>query len=137
MTSSTTNRLRLVLRLNAVTSFAGGAIAAIAGPWVSETLGIDHVLITRAVGVGLIAFAAFVVWTSLQDDDRLLAETRLISLGDASWVAATAIVLLTGLLTTWGVVVAVAVGLAVADFGAAQWWLRSQALRHSGAPVSA
>jgi len=137
MTSSTTNRLRLVLRLNAVTSFAGGAIAAIAGPWVSETLGIDHVLITRAVGVGLIAFAAFVVWTSLQDDDRLLAETRLISLGDASWVAATAVVLIAGLLTTWGIVVAVAVGLAVADFGAAQWWLRSRALRGVVTPAAA
>ncbi|MEM9135289.1 MAG: hypothetical protein AAF962_05220 [Actinomycetota bacterium] len=133
----TTNRLRLVLRLNAATSFAGGAIAAIAGPWVSDTLGIDHVLITRAVGIGLIAFAAYVLWTSYQGDDRLLAETRLISLGDASWVVATAVVLVAGLLTTWGVVVAVAVGLAVADFGAAQWWLRSRALRGTAAPTAA
>ncbi len=112
---------------------AGGAIAAVAGPWVSDTLGIDQVLITRLVGVGLIAFALFVAWTSFQDDERLLAETRLISLGDASWVVATAVVLLAGLLTTWGVVVAVVVGLAVADFGVAQWWLRSRALRTVGA----
>ncbi|MEL7157690.1 MAG: hypothetical protein AAFN30_13960 [Actinomycetota bacterium] len=131
------DRLRLVLRLNALTSFLGGALAVIAAPWVSETLGIDHVTATRLVGVGLIGFALHVGWTSTRSERRLLAETRLISAGDAAWVLATVVVVALGLLTTWGVVVAAAVGLAVADFGLAQWWLRAKALAPGVAPAAA
>ena len=53
-----TDRLRLVLRLNAATSAIGGVLAAVSAGWVSETLGIDQVLITRLIGIGLILFAA-------------------------------------------------------------------------------
>ena len=123
-----THRLRLVLRLNATTSFVGGAIAAIAAGWVSETLGIDHVAITRIVGIGLILFAADIAHLSTRDRDRLLSETRLVSAADAAWVIATVVVLAAGILTTTGVVTAVVLGLGVADFGMAQLWFRSKAI---------
>lgn len=123
-----TDRLRLILRLNATTSALGGAIAAIAAGWVSETLGIDHVLLTRLVGIGLILFAADVAYVSTRDEKRMLAETRLISAGDGLWVLATIAVLAAQILTTTGVVVAILVGLGVADFGIAQLWLRSKIL---------
>ena len=123
-----TDRLRLVLRLNAATSFAGGAIAALAGPWVSETLGIDHVLITRLVGVGLVLFAADVLFASTRSPAKLVSEARLISAADFAWVVATVVVLATGILTTAGVVVAIVVGLAVGDFGITQLWMRRKIL---------
>lgn len=127
-------RLRLVLRLNAATSLLGGLVALAAGPWVSTTLGIDHVAITRLLGAGLIAFALHVLWTSTRREHRLLAETPMISAGDAAWVVATAVVIALGLLTAWGVAVAALVGLIVADFGLAQWWLRSRAIAAAVGP---
>ena len=131
-----THRLRLVLRLNATTSFVGGAIAAIAAAWVSETLGIGHVAITRLVGIGLMVFAADVAWISARDRDRLLSETRLVSAADAAWVVATIVVLATGILTTTGVIVAAVLGLGVADFGLTQLWLRKRALEEHGAVIA-
>ena len=122
------DRLRLVLRLNALSSLASGLVAAIAATWVSETLGIDHVAITRVVGVGLVAFAANVVYISTRGDARVLAEARLVSAADAAWVIATIVVLASGILTTAGIVIAAVVGVMVADFGALQLWLRARAL---------
>lgn len=124
-----TDRLRLVLRLNAATSLAGGAVAAVAAGWVSETLGIDHVAITRIVGIGLMLFAADVAFTSTRPEPKLLSEVRLVSAGDAIWVIATIVVLAAQILTTTGVVVAAVIGLAVADFGLTQMWMRSKAIR--------
>ena len=106
----------------------GGAIAAIAAGWVSETLGIDHVALTRVVGIGLMVFAADVAWVSTREPDRLLSETRLVSAADAAWVVATIVVVAAGVLTTTGAVVAAVVGLGVADFGATQLWCRAKAL---------
>lgn len=123
-----TDRLRTVLRLNAATSFIGGLIAAIDAGWVAETLGIDHVAITRTVGIGLVVFAAEVLYTSTRPTPKLLSEVRLISAGDAAWVVATVVVLAAGILTTTGVAAAVVLGLGVADFGITQLWMRSKAI---------
>lgn len=124
-----TDRLRLVLRLNAATSLAGGAIAAVAAGWTSETLGIDHVAITRIVGIGLILFATDVAFISTRPEPKLLSEVRLVSAADAIWVVATIVVLAAQILTTIGLVVAAVIGLAVADFGLTQMWMRSKAVR--------
>ena len=120
-------RLRTVLRLNATTSGLGGLVALAAAPWVSETLGIDHVALTAVIGAGLIVFAAAVVWISTQSDDRLVTGAAAVSAADAGWVVATVAVLAFGWLTTAGVVVAVALGVVVADFALAQLWFRSAA----------
>lgn len=122
-----TTLLRYVLRLNAATSLVGGLIAALDAGWVSETLGIGNVAITRIVGIGLIVFAADVLFVSTRPAPKLLAETRLVSAADASWVVATIIVLAAGVLSTTGVVTAAVLGLAVADFGVTQLWMRSKA----------
>lgn len=126
-----TNRLRLVLRANAATSIASGAIALIAGSWVSRELGIDHVTLTRLLGAGLIGFALLVLGIAGSNERRLLSESLLVSMGDAAWVVGTIVVVTTGALTTTGNIVAALVALAVADFGVAQLWFRARALRGS------
>jgi hypothetical protein len=126
--ASPSHRLRLVLRANATFSLVGGIIALAAGSWVSETFGIDHVVITRLLGAGLIVFAGDVWFVSRRSEPKLLTETALVSTADFMWVAATVVVLLTGILSTAGIVVASLIGVAVADLGATQLWLRSRAL---------
>ena len=125
-----TGRLRAVLRLNAATSLGGGLVAAIASPWVSDTLGIDHVLITRLLGVGLVLFAADVAFLSTRGREALARGARLVSAADIAWVLASLVVVATGILTTVGVAVTLLVALGVADFAATQLWFRARLQRH-------
>lgn len=127
-------RLRLVLRANAAFSLVGGVVALVAGSWLSRELGIDHVVLTRLLGVGLIAFAINVALIARAREPRLLTEALLVSIGDAAWVVATIAVVASGVLTSAGNVVAILVGLAVADFGIAQFVLRRQAKRAEATP---
>lgn len=119
-TTPSTTRLRLVLRANAGFSIAGGAIAALAGSWVSRELGIDHVVLTRLLGAGLIAFAGLVLAVSWADEPRLQRKALWVSLADAGWVVGSVVVIATGVLTTTGTVVTALLALAVADFGITQ-----------------
>jgi hypothetical protein len=124
-------RLRRTLRANAAFSTAGGTTALVAGPWVSRTLGVDHVALTRVLGVGLLGFAVIVLATARADATRLLRDSLLVSLADALWVLGTAVVVMTGALTPTGDVVAVILAVAVADFGTAQYRFRSRSMaRH-------
>lgn len=123
------HRLRLVLAANAVFSITGGLIALIAASWVSRELGIDHVAVTRILGAGLVLFGIDVAVLSRLAEDKLLPGSLVVSIADASWVVGTIAVVGTGVLTGAGNVVAIGVGLAVADFGASQYWLRSKATR--------
>ncbi len=131
-----TKRLRTILRLNAATSAVGGLIAAIGAGWVSDTLGIDHVAITRLVGIGLIVFAADVWYVSTRSQPKLVAETLLISVADAIWVAATIVILALGILTTAGTVTAIVLGIGVGDFALTQLWLRAKAKDEDAAQVT-
>ncbi|MDG2028892.1 MAG: hypothetical protein P8J50_17470 [Acidimicrobiales bacterium] len=67
-------------------------------------------------------------------EPRLLSEALLVSLGDAAWVLGTVVVVASGVLSTTGNVVAIVVGLAVADFGTAQFVFRPKALRADRSP---
>lgn len=128
MTSTTAiHRLRLVLAANATFSVVGGVIALVAGSWVSRELGIDHVALTRLLGAGLILFGIDVAVVSRTAERRLLPAALAVSAADAAWVFGTVIVLATGVLSSTGAIVAIVVGLAVADFGTAQAWLRAKA----------
>ncbi len=120
-------RLRLVLKANAIFSFTSGAVALVAGSWISRELGIDDVVLTRLLGGGLILFAGAVMVISRLDEPRLRAESALVSIADFTWVIGTVVVLLTGWLNTTGNLVLAVVGLAVADFGATQLWYRARA----------
>ena len=119
-------RSRLVLRANATFSAVGGLIAVIAASWLSDAAGIDHVLITRLGGAGLLLFAADVYRQSRLPDAKLPFALLQTSIADASWVIATVVVLALVDLTTWGVVGAIVIAVAVADFGATQLWLWSK-----------
>lgn len=121
------HRLRLVLAANATFSVVGGVIALVAASWVSRELGIDHVALTRLLGAGLVVFGIDVALVSRTAERRLLPATLAVCAADAAWVLGTVIVLATGVLSTTGALVAIVVGLAVADFGTAQAWLRAKA----------
>ncbi len=127
-----TKRLRTILRLNATTSVVGGLIAAIGASWVSDTLGIDHVAITRLIGAGLVLFAVDVWYISTRPHPKLMAETLLISAADAIWVAATIVILALGILTTVGTVTAIVLGIGVGDFALTQLWLRAKVKAEGG-----
>ena len=96
-------------------------------------------VVTRLLGAGLIVFALQVLMLSRATDDRVVAESLLISLADAGWVLGTVVVILSGVLSTTGNIVAGLIGLAVGDFGAAQFWLRTRATAASTSlrPVTA
>ena len=126
MTGATT-KLQFVLRANAAFSAVGGLLAFVAASFVSDTAGIDHVILTRLVGLGLLVFAIDVFVTSRQSGARLRQGALLISIADITWVIASLAVIVTVDLTTIGVVVGLIQATAVLDFGVTQHWLRSRA----------
>jgi hypothetical protein len=121
------HRLRTVLRLNAVTSLLGGLAAAVFASPLSESLGIDHVAVTRLIGIGLIVFAGAVALVSSRDEATLRTAALAVSAADVGWVLATITLVAAGILTTLGAVVALVLALGVADFAAAQLWTRARA----------
>jgi len=131
------SKLRSVLKLNAAFSVLGGLAAVIAGPWVSERSGIDHVTLTRLAGLGLIIFAVDVAAVSRSDERRLVRDSLYVSVADFTWVAATIALLATVELTTVGVAAALLLALVVADFGGAQLWFRSKLVGSSKTAIVA
>lgn len=129
-TTSTTDhrtaerRLRTVLTANAATSVVAGLAGLAAADWWADTLGIDRPGLVQLVGIGLIVFAVDVAIVSRLGRAGLRRWTPLVSAADAAWVAATVVLLAAGAFEAAGVVVAALVGLAVADLGVAQMWLR-------------
>jgi hypothetical protein len=116
--------LRGVLLTNATTSAVSGVAGLIGASYWSERLGIDNVAITAVISGGLVLFAAAVVFAARVPDESLKGEALLVSLADIGWVAASAVVIALGFLTTFGTVAAVVIALMVADFAAMQLWLR-------------
>lgn len=125
--STPLRRLRMVLGANAATSFAGGAIGLVAARRLSDELGFDHVVLTRIISIGLMLFALDVAMIARGRSDRTVRWSGVVSTADFAWVAATVVLIATGTLTTAGVVVAIAVGVGVLDFGVLQLWLRTRA----------
>ena len=125
--SAPLRRLRMVLMTNAATSFAGGALGLAAAPWLSEELGFDHVALTRIISIGLMVFALDVALLARSRAERTVQWSAAVSIGDFTWVAATIALIAAGTLTTAGVVVALALGLGVLDFGLLQLWFRGRA----------
>ena len=120
-------RLRLVLTTNAATSFGAGTIGLAAASWLSDELGFGHVALTRGIGIALMLFAVDVAVLARSGPDRVLRWAPAVSMADFAWVAATIGVIGSGTLTSAGVVVAVAMGVGVLDFGLLQLWLRKRA----------
>jgi hypothetical protein len=98
-------RLRNTLRLNTVTSFAGGFAAVVAGGAVSRLLGTEHTVEVRIVGAGLCLFALGVVIVAGSRISRLLRWAPAITAMDAAWVAASIGTVALGWYSTSGAVV--------------------------------
>jgi hypothetical protein len=115
-------RLRAVLRTNAGTSLVAGAIAAIwAGP-VADLLGVDAVPV-RVAGIGLVVFAAAVLYGATFPPARLKTEAYLTSVGDDMWVLGVSALVLSGAFSVAGTLIMAATVVMVATFGITQWML--------------
>lgn len=123
-TAGAERHLRLVLRANGASSLAFGLAGAIGASYWSDVLGFDHTGLTVAVSIALAVFGADVLWLATRSAATLRRGALAVSALDLGWVAATAAVVAAGALTTAGAVLAVVIGLAVADFAALQLWFR-------------
>lgn len=116
--------LKRVLIVNAASCVFFGALFTFAGPATAELIGTPPVLLLQLLGVGLMANAVMLVWASLRTQpDRI--SILAFALGDAIWVAATAILLISGLwiTTTSGIIWAIGIAIFVGVCGALQWKL--------------
>lgn len=124
--SDPSDRLRTVLAANAFTSAVGGIAGFVAADWWSSKLGIDSTFWVRLVSAGLVLFAVDVALIATRARARLKLGALAVSIVDFSWVVGTVAVLALADLSTFGTIVAVALGVAVADFCVLQLWLRSK-----------
>lgn len=118
--------LRLVLRVNAVSSaVAGGLLAAI--PYrIDELLDTGHPGWVRVVGLALLPFAAFYAWASTSSVATMRRATPWIIAGDIAWVTASVATVLAGWYSGGGVVAVLAMAALVDAFALLQWrsWRR-------------
>jgi hypothetical protein len=121
--------LRLVLGANATTSFAAGLVGTVAARWTADTLGVGSVGWVRAVSIALLVFAVDVGLVARAEARQMRRFAGFVSGLDVAWVLATAIVVASGSLRGAGVVIAVLMGIGVADFAALQLWFRRQLAR--------
>jgi len=115
------NRLRRVLRANAVNSFAAGLLLAVAPTRIDQLLDTGHPGWIRVVGVALLPFAALCAWLSSAPIDTLRRLTPLIVAGDVAWVVASVATVLLGWYSGGGVVVVLAMAAVVDLFALLQW----------------
>ncbi len=110
--------LRRALTANGCLSAASGPVLVFYGASLSALLGIPAELATLT-GVSLLAFAALVLRNGLGNRLRPIEVTSIVAM-DAAWVAASALVLAAGVLTTAGGIAVAVVADIVALFAVAQ-----------------
>lgn len=125
-TASVETRLRLVLRINAANSIVCGALMAAAPETVDDVLDTGRPGWIRLVGLGLVGFAAFVVWLSMTSPKMLKALVPHVVLGDLGWVVGSIVTVLLGWYSGGGNVAVLAMAAAVDVFATLQWlsWRR-------------
>ena len=89
-----------ILRLNALTGIVSGTILVLAAPVVAEVLGLVSfdlaIPVAQVVGVGLIAFAALLLWITRRPiPPAMMLAIRLV---DAAWVTASVALLVSRVL---------------------------------------
>ena len=120
---STALSLRIALIANAVFSSTCAGLMIVRPLFIGELLGIQAPLVLQAVGVGLVIFAADLLHQATRP--RIATWRALYaSAGDFLWVIGTfaLLALFPGVLSGSGVLLVVAVALAVFVFGAWQLW---------------
>ncbi len=112
--------LRNTLRLNTVTSLAGGLVLVVAPGPLNRLLGTESPGWVRLVGAGLVLFALDVGALSGTRIRRLIATTPLVSIGDGAWTVASAATIRAGWYSTPGAVIVGLVAVMVGTFGVRQ-----------------
>lgn len=113
--------LRLALRLNAGFSTISAIAILFLSATLSELMGIPAEILI-AIAIGLIAFAAYLVFTANRSDvAKLRRESRQHSIADFAWVAGTGVVVALGLVTPVGDLILAVVAVFVLALGVAQW----------------
>lgn len=113
--------LRLALRLNAGFSTLSALAILLMTQSLSELMGIPTELLI-GVAVGLIGFAAYLVFTASRSDaEKLRRESLQHSMADFAWVAGTVVVIALGLVTPTGNAILAVVAVFVLALGIAQW----------------
>ena len=125
--------LRNSLLGNAAFSTLSGASFALAGGAIAEFLGIAEAALVRAIGVGLLGFAGYVAYTATRESIDLRAALGIVA-GDLAWVAATIPVVLLGLLSQQGAMVAAVIADVVFVFAGLQYY-GVRRIRSLAAPV--
>lgn len=123
MTSTTApidGALRRALQVNAAFSLASGLALLLAAGQLSGFIGIEPIVL-RAVGIGLLPWAAMVFQTAQRAAVRR-REVCVVIAGDLAWVAGTIILALaaSSAFTVAGLITFLVLGAIVADFAAAQ-----------------
>lgn len=113
--------LRLALRLNACFSTCSAITMLVMTDALAELMGIPTDILI-GVAVGLIGFAAYLLFTaSRSDTEKLRRESLQHSLSDFAWVLGTVVVVALGLVTSTGNLILGGVALCVLVLGIAQW----------------
>ncbi|WP_040491862.1 hypothetical protein [Ilumatobacter nonamiensis] len=124
-------QLRIVLRVNAVSSFVAGIVLAVVPDRVDQVLDTGHPGWVRVVGLALLPLAAFYAWVSSASLTALRRFTPEIAIADVAWVVASIVTVLLGWYSTGGAVAVLAVAALIDTFALLQWrgWRRIRSTR--------
>ena len=106
---------------NAVFSTLSGLTFALAAEAVAGFIGLDQVALVRAAGLGLLGFAGFVAYVATRPAIDLQAAFSIV-IGDLSWVVATVPILMFDVLSSNGMVAALAIADIVLLFAGLQYY---------------
>ncbi|MEM7217117.1 MAG: hypothetical protein AAF515_02045 [Pseudomonadota bacterium] len=113
--------LRNALRGNAAFSTISGAAFALASTPIATYLGVSPTWLVSATGVGLVGFAAWLVWLASRPEVPA-TEVKLVIGGDLAWVVLSGLALITGVLRAESTLAVLLVADAVLIFAALQAW---------------
>lgn len=134
ITSDNTSTIRTAFRANAAFSLVTGTVGLAAGGWVVDQLGLGeglHILV-RLIGAGLLGFAVLLLWEARQPAQRLVPTALQISVADFAWVLGTVALIVAGVFSTRGAIIAGLIAVVVDAFASLQLWGRHKALRAAG-----
>lgn len=114
-------KLRNLLRLNAAFSITSGTVTVAAAGAIAGLLDVNVVWLVRVVGVLVIGFGGLVLAAATVRSPRLLTMAAMVSGADLTWVAATAVVVVSGLISTNGAILVTGVALVTLEFGLIQF----------------
>ena len=117
----TTSRQRTLLRVDAAVCALLGLPAAVAPGAVADLLGTDaSTTLLRVIGIALVLYAADLAVVSRLAERWQRPAVRAAGIGSLAWTAATVALVALGAFSTTGAVLALVVGVGVAELGVLQ-----------------